>query len=66
MFFLHGQQDTLIPHLHSEDLHAASPRESYLHLPEEMDHNEFKLDEDLINPFKDFLAKLEAGKIPDE
>lgn len=23
-----------------------------------MDHNEFQLDEDLIEPFKDFLAKL--------
>jgi len=23
-----------------------------------MDHNEFQLDEDLIDPFKNFLAKL--------
>lgn len=40
------------------DLHSACPKESYLHLPEKMDHNEFQLDEDLIEPFKDFLSKL--------
>ena len=36
--------------------------ESYLHLPEKMDHNEFQLDEDLIDPFKDFLEKLQENK----
>ena len=41
VFFLHGQMDTLIPHSHSQDLHAVCPMESYLHLPEKMDHNEF-------------------------
>jgi len=64
VFFLHGQQDTLIPHQHSEDLHAACPRESYLHLPEKMDHNEFLLEEDLITPFKDFISKLQDGMAP--
>ena len=58
VFFLHGQLDILIPCAHSQDMHAACPTESYLHLPEKMDHNEFQLDEDLIEPFKDFLAKL--------
>ena len=41
VFFLHGQLDTLIPHSHSEELHAVCPMESYIHLPEKMDHNEF-------------------------
>ena len=59
VFFLHGQQDTLIPPSHSQELHAACPMECYLHLPEKMDHNEFQLDEDLVNPFKDFLKKLD-------
>lgn len=59
VFFLHGQQDTLIPHSHSQDLHAVCPMESYLHLPEKMDHNEFQLDEDLIEPFKEFILRLQ-------
>ena len=29
-----------------------------------MDHNEFQLDEDLIEPFKDFLSKL--GDVVDD
>jgi hypothetical protein len=33
--------------------------ESYLHLPEKMDHNEFQLDEDLIIPFKEFISRLQ-------
>ena len=40
VFFLHGQLDILIPCAHSQDMHAACPTESYLHLPEKMDHNE--------------------------
>ena len=52
VFFLHGQKDTLIPHQHSIELNRVCPRESYLHLPPEMDHNEFQLIEDLVAPFK--------------
>jgi hypothetical protein len=37
--------------------------ECYLHLPEKMDHNEFLLDEDLIDPFKEFLSKLEEQNL---
>ena len=58
VFFLHGQQDTLIPHSHSQDLHGVCPSESYIHLPEKMDHNEFLLEEDLVEPFRAFLMKL--------
>jgi type III secretory pathway component EscR len=35
------------------------PMESYLHLPEKMDHNEFQLDEDLIEPFREFIQRLQ-------
>ena len=62
VFFLHGQMDTLIPNSHSQDLHAVCPMESYLHMPEKMDHNEFQLDEDLIEPFKLFIKKLTDSK----
>ena len=34
------------------------PSESYIHLPEKMDHNEFLLEEDLVEPFRAFLLKL--------
>ena len=55
VFFLHGQKDTLIPHQHSIELNRVCPRESFLHLPADMDHNEFKLMEDLVNPFRTFI-----------
>lgn len=58
VFFLHGQMDTLIPHTHSQELHGVCPSESYIHLPEKMDHNEFQLEEDLVEPFRAFLQKL--------
>jgi pimeloyl-ACP methyl ester carboxylesterase len=41
VFFLHGQKDSLIPHQHSVELNRVCPSISYLHLPPEMDHNEF-------------------------
>jgi abhydrolase domain-containing protein 17 len=56
VFFLHGQKDTLIPHSHSVELNRVCPRESYLHLPVDMDHNEFQLLEDLVEPFKSFIS----------
>ena len=34
------------------------PSESYIHLPEKMDHIEFQLEEDLVEPFRAFLQKL--------
>ena len=51
VFFLHGQKDTLIPYNHSVELNRVCPTESFLHLPPNMDHNEFLLMEDLVEPF---------------
>ena len=59
VFFLHGKADTLIPFSHSQELHAVCPTVSFIHLPEKMDHNEFVLDEDLVEPFKNFHSKIE-------
>ena len=58
VFLLHGRLDTLIPCSHSEELHSNCPTESILHMPEQMDHNEFQLDEDLIEPFRKFISNL--------
>ena len=60
VFLVHGKMDTLIPFSHSEQLYAACPRETYLHLPASMDHNEFSFEFDLIEPIKDFFERVEA------
>lgn len=39
-------------------MHGVCPSVSYIHLPEKMDHNEFLLEEDLVEPFRAFLLKL--------
>ena len=54
-------QDTLIPYTHSQDMNAVCPTVSFLHLVPEMDHNEFKLMEDLVTPFKQFVTRLDQG-----
>lgn len=61
VFFLHGKVDTLIPFSHSQKLALAAPTESHLHLPAKMDHNEFYLEEDLVNPFSRFLEKISGN-----
>lgn len=60
-FFMHGLKDTLIPFNHSVELNKVCPTVSFLHLIPEMDHNEFKIMEDLILPFKKFVSQLDAS-----
>ena len=36
--------------------------ESYMHLPAEMDHNEFDFMEDLILPFAEFIKRIDDTK----
>jgi hypothetical protein len=36
--------------------------ECYLHLPPDMDHNEFDFNEDLIKPFTEFLKRIDDSK----
>lgn len=31
---------------------------SFMHLPPNMDHNEFDFIDDLVNPFKEFIRRL--------
>lgn len=63
VFFLHGQQDTIVPHTHSIQLNEVCPMESFLHLPPNMDHNEFQLIDDLVVPFKTFMNSLDDGQV---
>jgi len=60
VFILHGKKDALIPASHSEELYSVCPTPCYLHLPDNMDHNEFMIDEDLIEPIKAFIRKIDA------
>lgn len=62
IFVMHGLEDTLIPYSHAEELNAVCPTISFLHLVSDMDHNEFKLIDDLVRPFQKFLSSLEDAK----
>jgi fermentation-respiration switch protein FrsA (DUF1100 family) len=59
---VHGKQDKLIPVSHSEELYEACPRECYFHMPYTMDHNEFQLIQDLVEPIRKFIKKIEKKK----
>lgn len=52
MFFMHGIKDKLIPYRHSEELSKVCSQYNKLHLVKEMDHNEFRFELDLIEPFR--------------
>ena len=57
ILFIHGQKDALIPFSHSIKLKEACKCPYEIHLPEEMTHNEFDYEEDLLQPVEEFLAK---------
>lgn len=57
VLFIHGQKDKLIPFNHSLMLKENCNCPYEILLPEEMTHNEFDYDDDLINPVKNFLEK---------
>lgn len=64
---IHGKEDNLIPWSHSEELYDACNPDvpALLHMPNKMDHNEFNLEMDLIEPIKDFLCKIKfASRTP--
>ena len=55
---IHGKKDTVIPYEHSVELYqkCISQRKKIL-LPETMTHNDFDLDDDLIEPVSKFLVE---------
>eukprot|EP00357_Protocruzia_adherens_P003311 CAMPEP_0115020588 /NCGR_PEP_ID=MMETSP0216-20121206/30266_1 /TAXON_ID=223996 /ORGANISM="Protocruzia adherens, Strain Boccale" /LENGTH=305 /DNA_ID=CAMNT_0002392553 /DNA_START=48 /DNA_END=962 /DNA_ORIENTATION=- len=64
-FFVHGQQDTLIPYTHSQELFGLCGGPCELILPQEMDHNEFDFFDDLSLPFSRFLAGCGVAIAPE-
>ena len=57
MLFIHGQKDTLIPFSHSMELSRKCKSPFELIMPEEMDHNNFDMIEDFIEPVSSFLYR---------
>ncbi len=55
--FIHGQKDTLINFSHSVELSRKCNSPFELILPEEMDHNNFDIIEDFIEPVSSFLFR---------
>ncbi|OMJ74392.1 hypothetical protein SteCoe_26687 [Stentor coeruleus] len=64
-FFIHGQQDTLIPYENSHRLHEACSGPCSLILPKDMDHNEFDFFDDLSLPFSTFLMQCGISMYPE-
>jgi len=63
---IHGKMDTLIPPSHGIDLfNAANPNvPALLHMPAKMDHNEFQLEGDLVDPIKEFVTRIKKAVNP--
>jgi len=40
-------------------MNSVCPNTSFMHLPEEMTHNDFELVDDLVVPFRDFIVKID-------
>ena len=57
LLIIHGQKDNLIPFSHSVELTERTSGPYELILPEEMDHNEFNLYEDFLEPITNFLKR---------
>ena len=57
-FIIHGKVDKLIPASHSEKLYNELKENRMLVTPEAMDHNNFDLDNDFINPLSLFMNDI--------
>ena len=61
--FIHGQLDKLIPFTHTINLKEATNCPYELFFPENMDHNYFDYEFDLIYPLAEFLKRHTMFKI---
>jgi fermentation-respiration switch protein FrsA (DUF1100 family) len=57
LLLIHGQKDNLIPFSHSIELSKKTSGPYELILPEDMDHNEFNLYDDFLEPITNFLKR---------
>jgi fermentation-respiration switch protein FrsA (DUF1100 family) len=57
LLLIHGQKDNLIPFSHSIELSQKCSGPFELLIPEDMDHNEFNIYEDFLEPISQFLKR---------
>lgn len=57
VYILHGEEDSLIPYSHAEELASKWKGVTDLRIPPEMDHNNFDFYDDLIQPLISFMIK---------
>lgn len=57
VLFIHGQKDSLIPYNHSIELSKNTKGPYEIILPEEMDHNNFNIYDDFLEPIISFLKR---------
>ena len=57
ILFIHGQKDTLIPYQHTIELKSVCTCPLEVVLPDDMDHNRFDYELDLLFPLKEFLKR---------
>ena len=57
ILFIHGQSDPLIPFKETEILKGLCNSPFEVKFPKEMTHNDFDLEEDIINPVGNFIKK---------
>jgi pimeloyl-ACP methyl ester carboxylesterase len=57
VLFIHGKKDKVIPYNHTVALHSKCKTAKTLVTPSEMTHNNFRIDEDMIEPILQFMAE---------
>jgi pimeloyl-ACP methyl ester carboxylesterase len=55
--FIHGVQDSLIPHGMSIELYNKAPGPKVLKINDSMTHNQFKLESDIFTPIQSFMRE---------
>src|SRR5690606_19430156 len=60
VLFIHGKADTLIPSTHSEEVKGICEKNvtTSIHIPPNVTHNDFDMDEDIIKPIQDFFDQI--------
>jgi abhydrolase domain-containing protein 17 len=64
-FFVHGKADTLIPCAHSQALFEICKHEHKAYnFPQDMTHNDFNYDSDIIEPLVNFIKSANFETAP--
>ena len=58
VLLIHGKKDAIVDIQHALEMFEACNQPCYLHMPSQMDHNDFRTKDDLIFPIRAFLKKI--------